>query len=58
MKVATVTAVIGKTRRIVEQRFHTLNAPALLPRWWRAFPYADGIPVKSIKATAHERAAA
>jgi hypothetical protein len=58
MKVATATAVIGKTRLIVEQSFRTLNAPALLPRSRRACRYADRIPVKPIKATAHEKTAA
>ena len=56
MKVATATAVIGKTRLIVEQRFRTLNAPRRQVA--EGVPYADGIPVTPLKATAHEKAAA
>ena len=51
LKVATATAVMGKTRLIVEQRFRTLNAP----RSRRACRTRDGIPVTPLKATAHER---
>jgi hypothetical protein len=54
LKVATATAVMGKTRLIVEQRVRTLNAPAVA----EGVPYADGIPVTPLKATAHEKAAA
>jgi hypothetical protein len=58
MKVATATAVIGKTRRTVVQSIRTLNAPALRPRSRWACLYTEGIPVTSIKATAHEKATA
>ena len=57
MKVATATAVMGKTRLIVEQRFRTLNAPRSA-EVAEGVPYADGIPVTPLKATAHEKAAA
>ena len=54
MKVVNATAVSWKTRLIVEQRFRTLNAPAVA----EGVPYADGIPVTPLKAIAHEKAAA
>ena len=57
VKVATATAVIGKTRLIVDQSFRTLNAPRAPAEVAEGVPYADGIPVKPIKATAHEKAA-
>jgi hypothetical protein len=58
MKVATATAVIGKTRLIVEQRFRTLERPRAPAEVAEGVPYADRIRVTPIEATAHEKAAA
>ena len=58
MKVANATAVIRKTRLITEQNLPQAERPRALAEVAEGVPYADGIRVNPIKATAHEKAPA